>query len=147
MSNTQMSVLSIPAVAQAAISYGRAVNVVSSGYPATIAAQATVAGQKVIGIAARAAAAANAEFEIIALGIAQCESGAAITSGTRVACDSVGRVIPAAALAVAAGAVAVTSAAANGATAITGGDPPVFCFGIALEAAAAAGQFIEVLIR
>ncbi len=146
MSNTQMSVLSIPAVAQAAISYGRAVNVVSSGYPATIAAQATVAGQKVIGIAARAAA-INAEFEIIALGIAQCEAGAAISSGTRVACDATGRVIPAAALAVAAGATAVTSAAANGAAAITGGDTPVFCFGIALEAAAAAGQFIEVLIR
>ena len=52
-----------------------------------------------------------------------------------------------AALAVAAGATAVTSAAANGAAAISGGEPPQYVVGDALQAATAAGQLVEILLR
>lgn len=143
---TSIPILTLPGVAQSAITQGRAVQVVSSGSGGTVVAQATVAGQKVIGVAVRAAA-TGADIDVVAIGVAACEAGAAIAAGARVACDSSGRVVTAAALAVAAGATPVTSAAANGAAALTGGDPPAYTFGIALGAASAAGDFIEVLLR
>ena len=120
------------------------------GYKATTAGavggvQATVAGQKIIGMARRDAA-LGAFTDVTCLGTAVCEAGAAIAIGSRVQCDSVGRVITAAALTIAAGAVAVTSAVANGVGSLSGGDLPVYVFGTALQAANAAGDLIEVLI-
>jgi len=104
-----------------------------------------VAGAKCAGIAKRSAAIGQ-PFEAVTLGTAICEAGAAITVGQPLAMDATGRVVPATALQIAAGATAVTSAAANGATDLTGGIPPQWVVGDALEAAAAAGAFIEVLL-
>ena len=55
--------------------------------------------------------------------------------------------VTATALQIAAGATPMTSTAANGATVITGGEPPQFVVGDAMQAAGAAGEFIEVLLR
>jgi hypothetical protein len=138
--------ISVQAVGTA-IAYARAVNVVAgaAALGAIGGTQATVAGQKIIGIARRDAA-VGAFTELTTLGTAVCEAGAAIAIGARVQCDASGRVITATALTIATGAVAVTSAAVNGAGTISGGDTPLFVFGTALQAAAAAGDFIEVLI-
>jgi hypothetical protein len=109
-------------------------------------AQINAAGGKPLGIALTDGA--NGQDVTLAVsGAAICEAGAAITLGAAVAMDAQGRVVPATALAVASGGTAVTSAAANGATAITGGEPPQYVVGDALMAATAAGQFIEVLLR
>lgn len=127
-------------------------------------AQIAVAGAKCLGIAKRGAAAGQS-FEAITLGTAVCEAGAAIAVGQPLAMDALGRVVPASSLtaaapglgtlAVAAGAVAVTSAVANGAGsisgaptagALSGGVLPQWIVGDALESAAAAGAFIEVLL-
>ena len=162
------SILDLPFVASGAVAYGRAVNVVAPTVPGAMsAAQATVSGQKVVGIARRSAAAGQM-FEATTLGTAVCETGAALAIGARVMVDATGRVIAATALsatqgaiavgtlAIAAGAVAMTSTAANGAVitgaptvgapTIAGGDTPLFVFGTALQSAAAAGELIEVLI-
>jgi hypothetical protein len=45
-----------------------------------------------------------------------------------------------------AGGTQVTSTAANGAI-ITGADTPIFAVGDVLQAATAAGQFVEILLR
>ena len=146
MSQQARSILDLSVQASGAIAYGRAVNVIAPAIASAITgAQATVAGQKVIGIARRDAA-SGAYTDVTCLGTAVCEAGAAITVGSRVQCDASGRVITATALTIAAGATAVTSAAANGAGTMAGGDPPIYVFGTALQAASAAGDFIEVLI-
>jgi hypothetical protein len=126
--------------------------------------QITVAGAKCAGIAKRSAAIGQ-PFEAVTLGTAICEAGAAITVGQPLAMDASGRVVPASSLtaaapglgtlAIAAGGVAVTSAAANGtsdltgaltAGALSGGVLPQWVMGDALEAATGAGAFIEVLL-
>lgn len=146
MSQQARSVLDISVQASGAISYARGVAITTPNSASTpTGLQATVAGQKIIGIARRDAA-NNAFTDVTCLGTAVCEAGAAVAVGARVQCDAVGRVVTATALTVAAGATAVTSAAANGAGSIAGGDPPVYVFGTALQAASAAGDFIEVLI-
>jgi hypothetical protein len=118
-------------------------------------AMATAQGQKIAGIANRGALILGA-FEATAIGTAVCEAGAAVAVGDALIVDNTGRAITAAALAVAnptiaAGAVGVTSTAANGAIgvqgAITGGILPTYVFGDALEAAGGAGEFIEVKMR
>lgn len=109
-------------------------------------AQATAQGQKVKGVA-KYAAADTADVAIIAGGVVVVEAGAAIAIGNSLIADSQGRAIPSTGgLALGAGAVAVTSSAANGAV-LTGGDAPEFVFADALQAAAAAGEFIEALLR
>lgn len=108
-------------------------------------AQATVQGQKVLGVA-HTDAADGSELTINTRGTAMIEAGAAIAVGESLIVDAQGRAIPTTGnLAVAAGATAVTSTAANGEI-LTGGDLPEFVFADALEAAAA-GEFIEVLLR
>lgn len=92
---------------------------------------------------AKRPAAIGESYEGVAIGTATIEAGAAITKGAEVIMDNVGRVIPASQLAVAAGATAVTSSAANGAI-LTGSIPPEHIVGVALEAAAGAGSLIEV---
>lgn len=126
-------------------------------------AQIAAAGAKIKGIAKRPAAIGDA-FEVATYGTATCEAGAAFAKGAALTMDASGRVVAATALAaaapglgtlaIAAGATAVTSTAANGAIitgaptagALSGGDLPQFIVGHALEAATAAGQFIEVLL-
>lgn len=110
-------------------------------------AQASAAGGKIKGIAQHAATAAGQDVAVVVSGTAIVETGAAISLGASLTMDAQGRAVPAAALAVASGATAMTSAAANGAAALTGGDAPQFVFGDADQAATAAGQFIEVLLR
>lgn len=106
--------------------------------------QIATQGAMCAGIAKRPAAIGDA-FEAAAIGTATCEAGAPITKGQFLQMDNVGRVIPATAAAIAAGATAVTSTAANGAI-ISGGYLPQAVIGRALEAAAAAGDFIEVFL-
>lgn len=110
--------------------------------------QATVQGQKIMGIAKFAVPAAGDDATLWCKGTAVCEAGAAINVGDSLIMDAEGRVIPSTSkLKIAAGAVAVTSVAANGLTDIVGGDSPEQVIGDAMQAAAAAGAFIEVLLR
>lgn len=130
--------LSVP-VAPSAVTEYRAVDFAG--------AQATVQGQKIAGVANRGALTGDG-YEYTALGTAIVEAGAAIAAGASLIVDAQGRAITSTGkLAIAAGAVAVTSVAANGVTDLTGGDAPEFVFADALQAAAAAGDFIEVLLR
>ncbi|MBF0095527.1 MAG: DUF2190 family protein, partial [Alphaproteobacteria bacterium] len=109
-------------------------------------AQATVQGQKVKGVA-KYAAADTKDVAIIAAGVVVVEAGAAIAVGDSLIVDTQGRAIPSTGgLTVKTGAVAVTSTAANGAV-LAGGDAPEFVFADALQAASAAGQFVEALLR
>lgn len=119
--------------------------------------QATAAGQKIKGFARRNAA-LGGEVELVNKGTAIAEAGAAITVGQALTVDTQGRVVGATAvtvssagITVAAGATAVTSTLANGAIlsgngTVTGGDLPQFICGYALEAATAAGAFIEIVL-
>lgn len=141
--------LTLPLVAASAITQYRGV-----GFNG---AQATVAGQKICGFARRGAA-IGGEFEAVAKGTAVAEAGAPIALGVALIVDASGRVVPASALAVssasmtvAAGATPVTSTLANGAIlsgngTVSGGDIPQFVVGISMQAAAAAGEPIEILL-
>lgn len=109
-------------------------------------AQASASGQKVAGIATTAAGNGEA-YGAVTSGTAIAEAGGAIQKGDSLICDALGRAIPATgALSVAAGAVAVTSGAANGAV-LAGADLPEFVFADALDDAAGAGSLVEVLLR
>ena len=107
--------------------------------------QAAAQGEKVLGVAQHAAA-LNELVAVDVMGTAIIEAGAPIAKGDSLIVDAAGRAIPASALAVAAGGVAVTSTAANGAI-LVGGDLPEFVIGDALGAAAGAGEKIEVVLR
>lgn len=111
-------------------------------------AQITVAGAPVFGISKQPAAVGE-PYELAVLGSAVCETGGAFAKGAAVMSDASGRVVAAAAVAVAtaAGATPVTSSAANGAiNTVTGATLPQYVIGYALEASTAAGQFVEVLL-
>lgn len=146
MPHQSMPILNLPVVAQGTIEMGRAVVPISSTWSGLVAAQATVAGSRCIGVSMRQGA-AGAELEIVSVGVATAIAGGAVPIGSPVATDAQGRMVVAAALAVATGATAVTSAAANGASALSGGVPPVHVMGIAITAASAAGEFIQILLR
>lgn len=157
MSQQANSIFTLAVTAAAPIAAYRGVNfngVMASG----------LAYEKIVGISKRAANTGQ-ELEVAVLGTATCEAGAAFPKGTALAMDAQGRVVAArgqiinapaiaAALAVAAGAVAVTSAAANGAiiagtgpsALVDGGDPYQFIIGHALEAAVNIGDFVEVIL-
>ncbi len=106
----------------------------------------SAAGAKALGIARTAATAAGQDVQVAVIGTAVAEAGAAIAIGDSLVADAQGRLVPAQPLRVATGATAVTSTAANGAI-LTGGDAPQFVVADALEAADAAGAFLEVLLR
>ncbi len=109
-------------------------------------AQATVQGQKVVGVAKHDAEVADA-MAVGILGSVTIEAGAAIAIGDGLIVDANGRAIPTAGeITLDAGATAVTSTAANGAI-MSGGEMPEYIFADALEVANAAGDFIEVLLR
>jgi len=101
-------------------------------------AQATAPGQKVVGVS-HAAAVADENFAADVIGTTIIETGAAIAINDSLIVDSQ-------ALNIAAGAVAVTGTAANGAI-LAGGDMPEYVFADPLQIASASGQFIEVLLR
>jgi hypothetical protein len=107
--------------------------------------QASAQGQKCRGVSEFAAAQGD-NISVVEKGSAIVESGGAVNVGDDIITDNEGRAITASALAVAAGAVAVTSAAANGASDLTGTSLPAQRKGSALSAASGAGQWIEVLL-
>ena len=138
MSQQHIAVLTLTVTADGAVSENRAV-----GFDG---AQATTQGQKVYG-ASMTDAADGEGVAIITLGTAVLETGTAINTGDSLITDSQGRAMPATGnLELAAGAVAVTSSAANGAL-LTGADLPEFVFADALQGSTGAGEFIEVLLR
>lgn len=108
-------------------------------------APVSVQGGEVAGVAEYPAAIGEG-YAATAKGTAIVETGGAIPLGAAVISDASGRAIAATPLAVATGAVAVTSAAANGRI-LTGAGTPDHILGNALEAATAAGAFIEILLR
>jgi hypothetical protein len=107
--------------------------------------QASVQGQKVMGVANRSAP-INTYVDVTCIGTAVIEAGAAFAAGAALIVDATGRAIAASALAVAAGATAMQSTAANGAV-LTGSVLPEYVFADALRAAGGAGEFVEVLLR
>lgn len=110
-------------------------------------AQATVQGQKVMGISQRAAADTD-DSDAVVSGTSIIETGGNFAKGDSLIVDNQGRAIKfTSALKVAAGATAVTSSAANGSAILAGSDLPEFVFADALEASSGAGQFVEVLMR
>jgi hypothetical protein len=109
-------------------------------------AQIAAVNAKPLGIAPHAAVAGD-DTPVVVSGTAICEAGGSFALGAALAMDAQGRVVAAAALAVATGATAMTSAAANGVNAITGGEPPHYVVGDAMQASTGAGQFVEVLLR
>lgn len=138
MSQQSMSLLSLTLIASGAVTENRLVGFTG--------AQATVAGQKVMGTALTRAATGEA-LGVVTHGTAIVESGAAITVGAALVSDSQGRAVPASGpLSLVTGAVAVTSSAANGAI-LQGAELPEFVFADALQAASGAGEWIEVLLR
>lgn len=110
-------------------------------------AQATIAGQKVLGISPRSVADGDMS-DVVVSGTAVVEAGGAFSAGTSLVVDVLGRAIASAGnLAVTAGATAMTSSAANGTGVLIGADLPQYVFGDALEASPGAGAFVEVLLR
>lgn len=107
--------------------------------------QITTQGNAAMGVAQQDAI-LNELTPVTILGTAIVEAGGAVGIGIYVISDNQGRAIAANALAIAAGATGVTSAAANGATDITGSVPTEKVNGIAMEAAGGAGELIEILL-
>ena len=108
--------------------------------------QATVQGQKIMGIAKHGAALGQ-NFDVAVIGTCLVEAGAAFNPGQALIMDNQGRAIPnTGALAVKAGATAVTSAAANGAI-LQGSDLPEYVFADAVGQAVNVGDIVEVLLR
>lgn len=107
--------------------------------------QATVQGQKVMGVANRSAP-ISSYVDVACIGTAVVETGAAFAAGAALIVDSSGRAIAASALAVGAGAVAMTSSAANGAV-LTGSTLPEYIYADAIRASGGVGEFVEVLLR
>lgn len=138
MATQEAPLLALTMTASGAVSARRLV-----GYDG---AQATVQGQKVVGSAAYDAADGD-HFAVNAKGTAIIEIGAAVSVGDELIVDADGKAIPSTgALSVGAGATPVTSSAANGAI-LTGATLPEHVFADALEAGAADGDLIEVLMR
>jgi len=138
VSKTGNSLLSLTAVAGGVIGANRCVGFDDN--------QASAQGQKVKGVAEYAASAAGQNIAVTTKGTAIIESGAAFNVGDPIISDNQGRAIVGSALAIAAGATGVTSTAANGGV-LTGSGTPDFLVGYALQAASAAGAFVEILLK
>jgi len=115
MSRQAISLLDLTVRASGAVTEHRAV-----GYDG---AQATVQGQKVLGVS-RYAAPAGTDVAATVAGTAVVETGAEIDIGDSLICDAQGRAMP-----------AVDDGSAE------------YVFGDALQAAGAAGAFIEIKLR
>ncbi len=138
MALTKLPTLTLTAKASGAVTANRLV--------AYSGARCGTQAMKVLGVAVYDAA-DGTDYPVDVDGTSIVEAGAAIAVGDSLVTDNQGRAIPASALAIAAGATGVTSAAANGASALTGGNLPQFVFGDALTVAADAGAFIEFKFR
>lgn len=113
-------------------------------------AQAATQGMKVLGVARAASLAGGDYIPVDSIGSAIVVAGAALAAGQSVITDNQGRAIPnTGALAIKAGATAVTSNAANGAGDLQGSDLPEFIVGDVApgQSASAAGQFVEIIFR
>jgi hypothetical protein len=110
-------------------------------------AQATVKGQKVLGVSPRDVT--NGDYSDVSVaGTEVIEAGGNFNAGDSLIVDNLGRAIAATGkLAIAAGATAVTSSAANGNAILSGSDLPEYVFADALENSGGAGDFVEVLLR
>ncbi len=138
MSQQNISLLTLTVIASGAIAAGRGV-----GFDG---AAVTTQGQKFMGMAMTSASSGTA-LAVITHGTAIAETGAAIALGDSLIVDSQGRVIPVTGgLQLASGATPVTSSAANGLI-LEGGDLPEFIIGDAMQTAAGAGEFIEIMLR
>lgn len=110
-------------------------------------AQATVQGQKVLGVSQRTADDGD-DSDAVRSGSTVIETGGAFAVGDSLIVDNQGRAIKVtSALKIAAGATQVTSSAANGSAILAGGDLPEYVFADALEVSSGAGKFVEVLMR
>jgi len=110
-------------------------------------AQATVQGQKVLGVSPRVVSSGGVS-DVAVGGSTVIETGAAFAVGASLIVDSQGRAIAVTGkLAIDAGATAVTSTAANGSGVLVGADLPEYVFADALEASGGVGEFVEVLLR
>lgn len=139
MGKQSIAILSLTFKAAGAVAAYRAVGFTG--------AQATVAGQKVMGVSARAAA-DGTYSDAAVLGTTTIEAGGGFAVGDSLIVDAQGRAVASSgALAVKAGATAMTSTAANGAAVLSGGDLPEFVFADALEVSSGVGQLVEVLLR
>lgn len=139
MSSQSIPVLSLSFRASGAVSARRAV-----GFNG---AQASVVGQKVMGVSPRALIAGETGDANVC-GTAVVEAGGAFSIGASLIVDAQGRAIASSgALKITAGATAVQSVAANGSTLLGGADMPEFVFADALEASSGAGEPVEVLLR
>jgi hypothetical protein len=112
--------------------------------------QATVQGQACLGVAEYGVDAAHVGLMVpcARLGSKQVEAGGVLAAGNPVITDSQGRAIAATGpLAIAAGATAVTSSAANGAI-LTGSTPPESVLGQVApgSSSSGAGQYVEILL-
>ncbi len=92
-------------------------------------AQATIQGQKVMGISQRPADDGKYSDAVVS-GTAVVETGGNFVAGDSLIMDAF-----------------VTSSAANGATVLQGSDLPEYVFADALDMSTAVGQFVEVLLR
>jgi len=137
MSKQSRPLFTLSFTAQAAVIPYRGVDFTGAQIAAQGAAPAAIA---------RRPAAAGEPFEGTVIGTEICEAGAAVAAGQLVQMDALGRVIPADPATIAAGATAVTSTGANGGI-LSGAYLPEAIVGRALQAAAAAGDFIEVLLK
>lgn len=130
--------LSVPAAPSAVLPYR---------FVDYLGAQATVQGQKVAGVSNRGAAQGQ-PYDATVIGTAIIEAGGAFPVGQALISDAVGRAIAnGGALNIKAGAIAVTSLAANGAGNLGGSDLPEYVACEALQAAINAGDLVEVLLR
>ncbi|HBT44311.1 MAG TPA: DUF2190 domain-containing protein [Rhodospirillaceae bacterium] len=130
-------ILTLTATASGAVAANRAVKYSD--------AQADTQGEKVKGVAAYAAADGQ-DFAVDVMGTTIIEAGDDVVVGDSLIVDAQGRAIPSTgALAVAAGATAVTSTAANGAI-LEGADLPEFVFADAVQAGGL-GDLIEIKLR
>ena len=145
MSQQARPLLQIGMQAAGAVPFARAVALATPATPGAMSgARCTTSGQQFLGIAARPAN--DLEFfEATVAGTAVWESGGVFALTDVLQSDALGRCIKTAALTVATGATAMTSTAANGAV-LAGGALPSYAGAIPLQAATAAGQFIEVLL-
>jgi len=108
-------------------------------------AHTAAAGQAWFGVAEYPAAIGQ-DVSCVVMGTAIVEAAAAFAVGDAVMPSNNGRAQAASNATIAAGAVAVTSAAANGAGTLAGSNLPQTRGGFCMQASAAAGQFIEVML-
>ncbi len=138
MARQKISIMALTFKASGAVSAYRAV-----GFDG---AQASVQGQKVLGVSPRAVVSGDYSDADV-MGTTLIELGGNVTKGQSLIVNNAGKAIAATgSLAVKAGATAVTSTGANGSTILSGADLPEYVFADAIDDGSA-GDVVEVLLR